>query len=185
MELTETPIPGLILIKPDVFSDQRGYFFESYNADRLGSAGLSIDFVQDNESMSVRGVIRGLHYQIEPYAQSKLVRAVRGSVFDVAVDLRKGSPTFGKWFGAELSSENKLQMLIPKGLAHGFSVLSQDVIFVYKCDRMYNPHMERSIRFNDPFLNIDWKLPASDWRISEKDSIAPFFEEAEINFSYV
>jgi dTDP-4-dehydrorhamnose 3,5-epimerase len=184
MEILETPIPGLTLIKPSVFNDQRGYFFESYNYCKLKEAGISTEFVQDNESLSTRGVIRGLHYQLEPYAQSKLVRVVQGVVFDVAVDLRKGSPAFGKWFGIELSSENKMQMLIPKGFAHGFSVLSPTVVFVYKCDQLYNKQSERGIRFNDPFFNIDWKLPSAEWSISDKDQISPFFAEAEMNFKY-
>jgi dTDP-4-dehydrorhamnose 3,5-epimerase len=184
MEIFETPLPGLKLLKPDVFSDSRGYFLESYNQERLQTYGIMADFVQDNESMSSRGVIRGLHYQLDPYAQSKLVRVVQGAVFDVAVDLRKGSPTFGKWYGAELSGENKLQMFIPKGFAHGFSVLSPTVVFVYKCDTVYNRLMERSIRFDDTFLGIDWKLNRDEWTISEKDRSAPDFHQAEINFAF-
>jgi dTDP-4-dehydrorhamnose 3,5-epimerase len=185
MEILETSLPGLKLIKPDVYADSRGYFFESYNQERFHSKGIMPDFVQDNESISSRGVIRGLHYQLEPYAQSKLVRVVQGAVFDVAVDLRSGSPTFGKWFGTELSEENKLQMFIPKGFAHGFSVLSSTVVFVYKCDQVYNRLMERSIRFDDPFLGIDWKLAKDEWSISEKDRSAPDFLHAEINFTYL
>jgi dTDP-4-dehydrorhamnose 3,5-epimerase len=184
MEILETPIPGLVLVKPDVHADPRGYFFESYNLQRLKDAGFTTEFVQDNESMSSRGVIRGLHYQLEPFAQSKLVRAIHGVVFDVAVDLRKGSPSYGNWYGAELSGENKLQMLIPKGFAHGFSVLSPTVVFVYKCDQVYNRQMERSIRFNDPALNIDWRIPENEWCISEKDCTAPLFADAEKNFEF-
>jgi dTDP-4-dehydrorhamnose 3,5-epimerase len=184
MEILETYIPDLILIKPDVFTDSRGYFFESYNQERFQSHGIMPCFVQDNESLSSKGVIRGLHYQLEPHAQWKLVRVVQGTVFDVAVDLRRGSPTFGKWFGTELSGENKLQMLVPKGFAHGFSVLSPTVLFVYKCDQVYNRQMERTIRFNDPFLGIDWKLTEEEWIVSEKDSSAPDFLHAEINFIF-
>jgi dTDP-4-dehydrorhamnose 3,5-epimerase len=184
MEILETSLPGLILIKPDVYRDSRGYFFESYNQERFQSYGIMSGFVQDNESMSSKGVIRGLHYQLEPFAQSKLVRVVHGAVFDVAVDLRKGSPTFGKWFGTELSAENKLQMLIPKGFAHGFSVLSPNALFSYKCDIVYNRQMERTIRFDDPYLGIDWKLKEEEWSISEKDRSAPDFLHAEINFIF-
>jgi dTDP-4-dehydrorhamnose 3,5-epimerase len=184
MEILETPLPGLKLIKPDVYADSRGYFFESYNKERFMSHGITTCFVQDNESMSSRGVIRGLHYQLEPFSQSKLVRVVQGVVFDVAVDIRKGSPTFGKWFGTELSGENKLQMLIPKGFAHGFSVLSPTVLFAYKCDEVYNRQMDRTIRFDDPVLGIDWNLPEEEWSISDKDKSAPDFLHAEINFTF-
>ncbi len=184
MEIMNTPIPGLKVIKPDVFADPRGYFFESFNEEKLRNAGISLPFVQDNESLSSRGVIRGLHYQLSPFSQSKLVRVVQGEVFDVAVDLRKGSPSFGKWFGLELSGKNKLQLLIPKGFAHGFSVLSPTVIFAYKCDQFYHRSAERSIRFNDPFLHIDWKISEDEWNISEKDRIAPLFSGAEMNFEY-
>jgi dTDP-4-dehydrorhamnose 3,5-epimerase len=182
MEILKTTIPGLLLIKPDVYEDARGYFFESYNLEKMKELGITATFVQDNESLSAKGVIRGLHYQLEPCAQTKLVRVVQGKVFDVAVDLRKGSSTFGKWFGTELSGENKLQMLVPKGFAHGFSVLSPVVLFSYKCDQVYSKAMERTIRFNDPHLAIDWKIPESDWCISDKDNQAPFFEQAEYNF---
>lgn len=182
MEILKTTLPGLLLIKPDVYEDARGYFFESYNLEKMKEQGITATFVQDNESLSSKGVIRGLHYQLEPFAQTKLVRVVQGKVFDVAVDLRKGSSTFGKWFGTELSEENKMQMLVPKGFAHGFSVLSPVVIFSYKCDHVYNKAMERTIRFNDPQLDIDWKIPESDWCVSDKDYQAPFFKEAEYNF---
>jgi dTDP-4-dehydrorhamnose 3,5-epimerase len=184
MEILETPFPGLLLIKPVVYNDQRGYFFESYNKLNWMEKGISAEFVQDNESMSSRGVIRGIHYQLEPYAQAKLVRVIKGAVFDAAVDLREGSPSFGQWYGTELSEENKLQMFIPRGFAHGFSVLSETVIFVYKCDQPYNREMERSIRFNDPVLNIDWKIPENEWCISEKDQKAPLLANAEKNFKF-
>ena len=184
MEILQTPLPGLLLVKPGVFIDQRGYFLESYNAERFKEAGIDHVFVQDNESLSFKGVIRGLHYQLEPAAQSKLVRVISGTVFDVAVDLRKNSPTFGHWYGVELSGENKLQMLIPKGFAHGLSVLSPSVLFAYKCDQLYNRALERSIRFDDPELDIDWKIPVADRIVSEKDRSAPFFAKADKNFDF-
>jgi dTDP-4-dehydrorhamnose 3,5-epimerase len=185
MHIFETLLPGVIIIEPDIFQDQRGYFFESYNAEKWNEKGIAVDFVQDNESFSSRGVIRGLHYQLDPYAQSKLVRVVKGAVFDVAVDIRKGSPTYGKWFGTELSDKNKRQMLIPGGFAHGFSVLSATVIFVYKCDRVYSKQAERTILFKDPDLQIDWHLPESEWIISEKDNAASMLRSAEINYRFL
>ena len=185
MHIFETPLPGVIIIEPAVFQDQRGYFFESYNAEKWNQQGICVEFVQDNESLSSRGVIRGLHYQLDPFAQAKLVRVVQGNVFDVAVDLREGSPTCGKWFGTELSGDNKRQMLIPKGFAHGFSVLSSTVIFVYKCDQVYNKQAERTILFKDPDLQIDWHIPESEWIISEKDNAAPLFRSAETNYRFL
>ncbi len=184
MKVKVTPIPGLILLEPDVFPDSRGYFFESYNREKYLSLGITELFVQDNESLSFKGVIRGLHYQLEPAAQTKLVRVISGTVFDVAVDLRKNSPTFGHWYGVELSGENKLQMLIPKGFAHGLSVLSPSALFAYKCDQLYNRTLERSIRFDDPELDIDWKIPVADRIVSEKDRSAPFFAKADKNFDF-
>jgi dTDP-4-dehydrorhamnose 3,5-epimerase len=184
MEVIDTSFPGLTILKPSVFKDVRGYFFESYNREKYLSLGIPDEFVQDNESFSVRGVIRGLHYQLEPFAQSKLVRVIQGSVFDVVVDLRKGSPTFGRWYGAELSGENKLQMFIPKGFAHGMSVISPFVLFAYKCDQAYNKEMERSIRFDDPLLNIDWRIPGDEHIVSEKDLKAPLFADSEHNFTF-
>lgn len=184
MKVKETPIPGLILLEPDVYPDSRGYFFESYNREKYLSLGITELFVQDNESLSFKGVIRGLHYQLEPAAQTKLVRVISGTVFDVAVDLRKNSPAFGHWYGVELSGENKLQMLIPKGFAHGLSVLSPSALFAYKCDQLYNRTLERSIRFDDPELDIDWKIPVSDRIVSEKDRNAPFFAKADKNFDF-
>lgn len=184
MKVKVTPIPGLILLEPDVFPDSRGYFFESFNREKYLSLGITELFVQDNESLSFRGVIRGLHYQLEPAAQTKLVRVISGTVFDVAVDLRKNSPTFGHWYGVELSGENKLQMLIPKGFAHGLSVLSPSALFAYKCDQLYNRTLERSIRFDDPELDIDWKIPVADRIVSEKDRSAPFFAKADKNFDF-
>lgn len=182
MRIVETPLADLKVIEPKVFEDHRGYFLETYNREQFLQSGISSGFIQDNESMSSRGVIRGLHYQLDPFAQAKLVRVITGAVFDVAVDLRKGSPTFGKWFGTELSGENKLQMLIPRGFAHGFSVLSTTVVFAYKCDNYYNKQAERGIRFNDPFLAIDWQLSGEEWLVSEKDRMAPLFAQAEMNF---
>ncbi len=184
MKIIKTFIPGLVVIEPKVFSDQRGYFFESFNEQTFSESGLNYKFIQDNESKSTYGVIRGLHYQLEPYAQAKLVRVLSGCVLDVAVDLRKGSPTFGKWFGQELSCENKLQLLVPRGFAHGFSVLSETAIFIYKCDSLYNKEAERGIKFDDPFLGIDWKIEENKRIISEKDIFQPLFHNAEKNFSF-
>ena len=184
MNIVETPIPGLFVIEPRIFADERGYFFESYSKTKFTDAGLDTDFVQDNESKSQRGVIRGLHYQLEPYAQAKLIRVVYGSVYDVAVDIRKGSPTFGKWFGLEVSSENKKQLYIPKGFAHGFSVLSDIAIFSYKCNALYHPPSERGIHLNDPSLNINWQIPSEEAIISVKDKVLPFIGEAEMNFKF-
>jgi dTDP-4-dehydrorhamnose 3,5-epimerase len=184
MKIIETPIPGLLIIEPRVFADERGYFFESFNEKSFHEADIDVHFVQDNESKSGHGVIRGLHYQLEPYAQTKLIRVIRGTVYDVAVDLRKGSPTFGQWFGLEVSAVNKKQFYIPKGFAHGFSVISEYAIFSYKCDEFYNPASERGIRYDDPTLAIDWKLDASDATVSEKDKILPILAEAEMNFKF-
>jgi len=184
MKVIETPIPGLVIIKPDVFADQRGYFFESFNKKQFAEQGLNYKFIQDNESKSIYGVIRGLHYQLEPHLQAKLVRVMQGCVFDVAVDLRKGSPTFGKWYGVELSCDNKLQLLIPRGFAHGFSVLSETAIFIYKCDGLYNKESERGICYNDPLLAIDWKIDVGKSIISEKDKLQPDFQNAEKNFNF-
>ena len=184
MKIIETPIPGLLILEPRVFADQRGYFLESYNQQKLQEAGISTIFVQDNESKSGRGVIRGLHYQLAPYSQTKLVRVIQGSVYDVAVDCREGSPTFGQSFGLELSEENKLQFYIPKGFAHGFSVLSETAVFSYKCDALYNPSAERGIRYNDPALKINWGIDSSVSVVSGKDMILPLFGNAELNFKY-
>lgn len=184
MKIIETPIPGLLIIEPRVFADHRGYFFESYNQQKLQEAGISTQFIQDNESKSGRGVIRGLHYQLAPYAQVKLVRVIQGSVYDVAVDCRRGSPTFGQSFGLELSEDNKLQFYIPKGFAHGFSVLSPTAVFSYKCDAFYHPAAERGICYNDPALNIHWKIDASEALVSDKDLLLPLFAEAEMNFKF-
>jgi dTDP-4-dehydrorhamnose 3,5-epimerase len=184
MKIIKTHIPGLIIIEPDIFVDERGYFFESFHKEKYKEAGIDIDFVQDNESKSVKGVVRGLHYQLEPYAQGKLVRVIQGRVFDVAVDLRKGSPTYGAWFGAELDDVSKKQMFVPRGFAHGFSVLSETAIFSYKCDNVYSRETERGINLADPVLGIDWKLNPEEQIISEKDRLTPNFAEAEMNFKF-
>ena len=181
MEIQKTPIEGLLIIEPRVFEDDRGYFFESFQTDRYHEVGIPSDFIQDNESKSVRGVIRGLHYQAGPYAQAKLVRVIEGSVFDVAVDLRKASPTFGQWYGVELTSDNKKQFYIPRGFAHGFSVLSETAIFSYKCDNYYHPKSECGIAYNDPTLKIDWKISVSEEIISEKDKSNLLFSEVDFN----
>lgn len=182
MKIIETGFEGLVVIQPKVFSDTRGYFFESYKHETFLKAGISFTPVQDNESRSAKGVIRGLHYQLRPLDQAKLIRVVVGKIFDVAVDIRKKSSTYGKWYGIELDSENKTQLFIPKGFAHGFSVLSDIAVIQYKCDNTYNPQYERGIALNDPLLNIDWKLGDENPIISEKDMKHPFLSDAENNF---
>jgi dTDP-4-dehydrorhamnose 3,5-epimerase len=182
VEIIKTHIPDLLIIKPRIFADSRCFFCETYNKNKFQEAGINIDFCQDNLSKSSYGVIRGLHYQLLPQSQSKLVSAVQGSVWDVAVDLRAGSPTYGQWYGVELSEENHVQFLIPQGFAHGFSVLSETAVFSYKCDNFYNPTLERGILFNDPTLAIDWKIPADKAIISEKDTKHPLFKDADKNF---
>jgi len=177
MKFTETEFAGLYTIEPDVYADARGYFFESYNYSKLKDWGILIQFVQDNQSKSERGVIRGLHFQVNPYSQAKLVRVIEGSIFDVAVDLRKGSSTFGKSFGIEMNSNNNIQLLIPKGYAHGFSVLSEHAVVFYKCDVFYNPAAERGIRYDDPDLCVDWHLKRDEIKVSAKDAALPFFRE--------
>ncbi len=184
MEIIKTDIPDLLIIKPMVFSDPRGFFLESFAENRFKEAGITADFIQDNISKSTYGVIRGLHYQLAPYSQSKLVHVVSGCVLDVVVDLRKNSPTFGQHYAIELSAENKLHFFIPQGFAHGFSVLSEEAVFMYKCDNYYNQEAERGIAYNDVTLNIDWKIPEEKAVISSKDSILPGFKEAEHNFVY-
>ncbi|MBR5103901.1 MAG: dTDP-4-dehydrorhamnose 3,5-epimerase [Bacteroidales bacterium] len=178
MKIKETHIPGLLVIEPDVYGDSRGYFFESFSARKFEEVtGVKTEFVQDNESRSSYGVVRGLHMQLPPRSQAKLVRVVEGRVLDVAVDLRKDSPTFGQHFSIELSGENHLQLFIPKGFAHGFSVLSESVVFQYKCDEYYAPETEAAIAWNDPDLNIDWKVPADDVVLSPKDKSHPTLNE--------
>ena len=184
MEITETGSPGLLIIKPKIFEDQRGYFFESYNQQQLMNRGIDCHFVQDNQSKSVFGVIRGLHYQLNPFAQTKLIRVLEGKILDIALDIRSNSPTYKKWYGIELSERNKLQLLIPKGFAHGFSVLSKTAVISYKCDSFYHPASERGIHSLDPDLNIDWQLKSSEIVLSERDAALPLFVNAEMNFEY-
>ena len=169
MNCIETPLQGLYIIEPKVFKDQRGYFFESYNKKEFDEKVGRVDFIQDNESKSIYGVVRGLHFQRGEYSQAKLVRVVQGKVLDVCVDLRKSSPSFGQIFTVELSAENHRQLFVPRGFAHGFSVLSEEVIFQYKCDNLYAPESEGAIAWNDPKLGIDWGIPANDIILSEKD----------------
>lgn len=169
MELIETKLKGLFIIKPKVFEDTRGYFFESYNQNLFLKAGLNLNFVQDNQSLSQSGVVRGLHFQNPPFGQGKLVRVITGSVYDVAVDIRKGSSTYGKWFGLELNEKNKWMLYIPEGFAHGFSTLENNTIFSYKCTNFYNKEAEGCVLWNDPDLGIDWQV--GDPALSEKDKI--------------
>ena len=182
MEIKKTHIPGLIIIQPQVFADDRGFFMESYNENRYFENEVLPHFVQDNISKSCYGTVRGLHYQLAPFAQSKLVQVIEGKVLDVAVDLRIKSPTFGQSYSIELSAENKTQFFIPQGFAHGFSVLSETAIFMYKCDNYYNRDAERGLAYNDTQLNIDWKIPQDKIIISQKDGILPTLKEAEYNF---
>ncbi len=184
MKVHNTNFPGLLIIEPDVFSDTRGYFFESYNRHKFGDNNISYEPVQDNESSSSRGVIRGLHYQEEPYAQSKLIRVIEGRIYDVALDLRKGSPTFGKWYGLIIDSEKKFQFLIPKGFAHGFSVISERAIVLYKCDNIYSVAHERGINAMDPALGIDWMIEKGTEIISPKDMKQPLFRDIINNFTF-
>lgn len=184
MPFIATEIPGLLVFEPKVFADSRGYFFESYNADIFKQQGVDIVFVQDNQSSSSYGVIRGLHYQLNPHAQTKLVRVLAGKIVDVAVDMRKGSPTFGQSYTVELSAENKKQLFVPKGFAHGFSVLSERAEVLYKCDGFYNKESEGGIRFDDPSLHIDWQVPAGKATISDKDQVLPSLAEAQTNFIF-
>jgi len=182
VKLVETPIKDLVVIEPRVFGDDRGYFFESYNKANFASAGLHYDFVQDNESRSKYGVLRGLHFQNAPMAQTKLVRVTEGKVFDVGVDLRDGSPTYGQHYGIELSAENKRQYLVPRGFAHGFVVLSESAVFCYKCDNVYSAEHEGGIKFDDPAFGIDWHIPSDDIILSERDKNQPTFKEATFRF---
>tara|TARA_R110002050_G_scaffold48356_3_gene112601 strand:+ start:180097 stop:180642 length:546 start_codon:yes stop_codon:yes gene_type:complete len=181
MTITETCLKGCFIIEPPVFKDERGYFFESYNAKEINnSLGLRVNFVQDNESYSTKGVIRGLHFQTGAFAQTKLIRVLSGTIVDVVVDIRKDSRTYGQHFWIELSGENKKQLFIPKGFAHGFSVLSNTATFFYKCDNYYNKVAEKGIIFNDATLNIDWKVPAENAIISSKDLLLPNFNNIEL-----
>ena len=177
MPFVKTIFPGLMIFEPVVFGDSRGYFFESYNKKVLAVEGIEISFVQDNQASSVFGVIRGLHYQVNPHAQTKLIRVLSGSILDVAVDIRQGSPTYGKAYTIELSAENKKQLLVPKGFAHGYSVTSETAEVFYKCDEFYYKEYEKGIFYEDKALNIDWKIPKEKAIISEKDSIHPPFDK--------
>ncbi|MCH5319406.1 MAG: dTDP-4-dehydrorhamnose 3,5-epimerase [Paramuribaculum sp.] len=185
MNIITTGIEGLYIVEPKVWHDDRGYFFESYNASDFGREVAPVTFVQDNESCSTRGVIRGLHFQRPPHTQAKLVRCVSGTVLDVALDLRKGSPTFGKHFAVELSGENKRMFFVPRGFAHGFAVLSETAVFQYKCDNFYNPQSEGGISILDPSLGIDWRIDLKHAILSEKDRHNPLLREFESPFLFV
>lgn len=182
MNLEQTFIKDLVLLTPAVFEDERGYFFEAYNKNKLDHLGIHIDFVQDNQSFSKKGTLRGLHYQNPPFAQTKLVRVLQGEIMDVAVDLRKESPTYGKHFAIVLSAENKRQLLVPQGFAHGFSVLSETAVVLYKCDQYYNKESEGGIRYDDATLNIDWGMDLKQVLVSEKDTVLPDFTNCNSQF---
>ena len=184
MPFYKTEFPGLFVFEPIVYEDSRGYFFESYNEKDFQQHDIDLRFVQDNQSSSSYGVIRGLHFQLNPHAQAKLVRVLAGSILDIAVDIRKNSPTYGKIFSIELSAENKKQLSVPVGFAHGFSVLSERAEVFYKCDALYKKESERGIRYNDPSLNIDWKIPAERMTVSEKDQQLPLLADCKSIFEY-
>ena len=182
IKVTTCEIEGLCVIEPTVFKDERGYFMETYNQNDFKEAGLDMVFVQDNQSMSTRGVLRGLHYQ-KQFPQGKLVRVVRGTVFDVAVDLRTGSKTYGKWFGVELSAENKRMLFIPRGFGHGFKTLTDDVEFCYKVDNLYSRECDRGIRFNDPDIGVEWG-EVTEHLLSQKDTTSPMLKDSDCNFVF-
>lgn len=179
MNVIKTSLDGVLIIEPKVFGDSRGYFMETYNAERYKQMGIDADFVQDNISSSGCGVLRGLHYQLPPHAQSKLVQVISGNVLDVAVDVRRNSSTFGKYESVELSGENKRQFFIPQGFAHGFIVLSEQAVFSYKCDNFYAPDYEAGIRFDDADIAIDWRIPKDKIKVSEKDAISPSLKDCK------
>lgn len=180
MTIKETKLKGCFILQPQIFKDKRGYFIESFNQQTFNSKlGLDIQFVQDNESKSSRGVLRGLHYQMGEYAQAKLVRVIKGRVLDVAVDMRKGSQTFGEHISVELTEENKTQLFVPRGFAHGFIVLEDETIFSYKCDNFYNKASEAGVIYNDEDLNINWQLQSSEFILSDKDLVLPTFKDAQ------
>jgi len=184
MKKTETGLPGVYVIEPQVFGDARGYFMETWSTRNFEELGLKYDFVQDNQSYSAKkGILRGIHFQIEPWSQAKLVRVTRGAVMDVAVDLRKGSPTYRKWVAVELSAENKRMLMIPRGFGHGFKTLTDDVEFIYKVDRLYNKECDRGIRFDDPEIGVDWGEVEREL-LSAKDTQAPPLAESDCNFVY-
>lgn len=182
MNVIKTDIEGVVVIEPRVFDDARGYFFESYSKRRFDEAVRPVEFVQDNESMSTRGVIRGLHFQRPPFSQSKLVRCVRGAVLDVVVDIRRGSPTYGRHVAVELTGENRRQLFVPRGFAHGFAVLSEEAVFQYKCDNYYHPESEGGISIADHSLGIDWRIDPAEAILSEKDLRNPMFSDFESPF---
>ena len=182
MPVFKTDFPGLVIYEPNVFEDNRGYFFESYNEKVFIENGIDMHFVQDNQAKSTYGIIRGLHYQLDPFAQTKLVRVISGRIIDAVVDLRKNSPTYARAFTIELSAENKKQLLVPKGFAHGYSVISETAEVFYKCDTFYNKESEGGITWNDPALNIDWQIPAGKAIVSEKDAAQPLFENCRNTF---
>ena len=185
MKFIRTKIKDIVIIEPEIHGDERGYFIETFRADKLEEfIGYKINFCQDNESKSSKGVLRGLHYQLAPSAQTKLVRVIQGSVLDVAVDIRKGSPTFGKHISVELSGENKRQLLVPRGFAHGFIVLEENTTFAYKVDNYYSPENDRGILFNDNSLNIDWKISSEELNISAKDKLQPKLSDIKDSFHY-
>ena len=184
MPFTETNFPGLLIFEPRVFNDDRGYFFEGYNENTFSAGGVNMKFVQDNQARSTYGVIRGLHYQLNPTAQTKLVRALAGAILDVVVDLRKGSPMYGKVFSIELSGENKKQLFVPKGFAHGYSVLTETAEVMYKCDAFYSKETEGGLLYNDPALAIDWRIPADKALVADKDLILPGIDNCVTNFIF-
>ena len=184
MQFITCHIPGLLVVEPKVFEDSRGYFFESFNQKLFTDHGINWQFVQDNQSKSTYGVIRGLHFQESPHTQAKLVRVISGSILDVAVDIRKGSPTYGQHFSIELTSDNRKQLWVPAGFAHGFSVLSETAVVLYKCDQFYNKVSEGGVKWDDADLNIDWKIPTDKAVISEKDQQLPSFKDLVTNFQY-
>lgn len=184
MEVIKTDIEGVVIIEPRIFNDDRGYFYESFSQREFEEKVCRTVFVQDNQSKSSYGVLRGLHFQKPPYCQSKLVRCIKGAVLDVAVDIRKGSPTFGKYVAVELTDENHRQFFVPRGFAHGFAVLSEEAVFQYKCDNFYCKESEGSVAWNDPDLAIDWRIPADKILLSEKDKLSKNIREAEYLFDY-
>lgn len=184
MPFIKTDFPDLLIFEPKVFADSRGYFFESYNENTCKAEGVDIKFVQDNQASSQYGVIRGLHYQLAPFAQTKFIRVLSGKILDVVVDLRKGSPGFGKVFSLELSAENHLQLFVPKGFAHGYSVLSESAEVFYKCDEFYSKENEAGLLYNDSALTIDWKIATGKEIISDKDLLQPTFENCKNNFDF-
>ena len=184
MEVIKTEIEGVVIIEPRIFKDDRGYFYESFSQREFEEKVCRTTFVQDNQSKSSYGVLRGLHFQKPPYCQSKLVRCIKGAVLDVAVDIRKGSPTFGKYVAVELTEENHRQFFVPRGFAHGFAVLSEEAVFQYKCDNFYNKESEGSVAWNDPELDIDWRIPFDKVLLSEKDKLSKNVADADYLFNY-